>query len=182
MAKPFEQPNIQEVATPEVVVDEAATPLPAVTVAGVKAEAVEMDLTTIYKKRLGLFVDFLNGKYANGSSEERAEEQMKFITFFNSMLEAEYPVVEACLYELIRLIKKNPVTFSEENVREPYWAMKKKPNQHVVEPYLRLLTFFLSLSANITRKPAFIKGTDITTFLSFWNEKQAVNLKRFIYE
>lgn len=184
MPKAYESPVIDEIKTPivDTTGDDSATSGNKMKIAGVVAQDVSSDLTTIYKKRIVLFRKFIAGEFAANDLEERGEEQVKFITFFNSMLEAEFPVMSASLDALIKEINDHPNVMSDEKIRAPYWGMKKKPNDQFTAPYFALLTFVEGLAANISRKPAFIKGFDVTTFLSHWNEKQKQNLNRYIYD
>ena len=182
MPKPYEKPTIDELQTPEVepVKDDVA--LTQTVIAGVAAKTVPNDLTSIYKERIVLFRKFIAGEFAANNLEERAEEQAKFITFFSDMLNAEYPVMSACMDAMVKEINDYPNVLSEENIRAPYWVMKKKPNIQVAAPYFAFLTFITSLAANIQRRGAFIKGIDVTSFLSHWNEKQKKNLDRYIHD
>lgn len=182
MPKQFEQPVIDEIQTPLVETTVDTKSEGKMKIAGVVAEDVPGDLTTIYKKRIVLFRQFIAGEFASNNLEERAEEQVKFITFFSDMLDAEYPVMSACMDALIKEINDNPTIMSDEKIRAPYWGMKKKPNDQFTAPYFAFLTFVESLAANIRRKPDFIKGYDVGTFLNHWNKKQGANLYRYIYD
>lgn len=182
MAKTYDQPVITEIKTPTVETTEEVAPAGAMKIAGVVAQSVPSDLTSIYKERITLFRKFIAGQYAANNLEERGEEQVKFITFFGTMLEAEYPVMSACMDALIKEIIDNPTVMSDEKIRAPYWGMKKKPNEQFTAPYFAFLTFVESLAANLKRRSAFIKGYDVTSLLSHWNEKQKQNLYRYIYD
>lgn len=184
MPKAYESPVIDEIKTPDLepTGDGSATSGSKMKIAGVVAQDVPSDLTSIYKNRIVLFRKFIAGEFAANNLEERGEEQVKFISFFGDMLDAEYPVMSACMDALLKEFIDYPNVMSDEKIRAPYWGMKKKPNDQFTAPYFAFLTFIEGLSANITRKPAFIKGFDVTAFLSHWNEKQKQNLNRYIYD
>lgn len=179
MGKEFEAPKMER--TKVAIKDIDSEKKSEVTVANQPTEVVPNNLVGIYKSQIDNFKLFLEGNYASNNTEERDNAQLGFIQMVNNILSAEFPVMQECMNYFVKTIRENPIAFTHEKLTAPYWGMKKRPNLQIAKPYLIFIDFIVSYSKNIQRKMDFLKGYDTTTFLSYWNEKQAKNIQLYLF-
>ena len=179
MGKEFEQPQLEK-STPAVTVDDNADS--AVVIAKSPTTPVANDLTGIYSGQIDNFRLFIDGEYESNNEEKRSAAQVDFIRMVDDILDAPFEHMSACMDHFIKVIQENPSTFTYEKIFAPYWGMKVRPNMEITKPYVTFIEFIISLSANLQRKPAFLKGYDVVSFLAMWNQHQAENLHLYLYE